>query len=92
MLSLEKRGYQFSNEMLAAMLSKELSKKLIGVNLPLLLKYDENIDISQQGVSSSGQRRYWKTIFTFNGKKYLITSQWFEYNRKSFDKWFNGLR
>lgn len=92
MLSLEKRGYQFSNEMLAAMLSKELSKKLIGVNLPLLLKYDESIDISQQDISSSGQRRYWKTIFTFNGEKYLITSQWFEYNREGFDKWFNGLR
>lgn len=89
---LEQSGYHFSNEMLSAMLSKELSKKLIGVNLPMLLKYDESTDISQQGVSSNGQRRYWKTIFTFNGEKYLITSQWFEYNREIFDKWFNGLR
>jgi len=92
MRALEQSGYRFSNEMLTAMLSKELSKKLIGVNLPMMLKYDKNIDISQQGISSSGVRRYWKTIFTFNGQKYLITSQWFDYNREGFDKWFRGLR
>lgn len=92
MRALEHSEYKFSDEMIAAMSSKELSKKLIGVNYPMILKYDENTDITEQGVSSSGHRRYWKTVFTFNEKKYLVTSQWFEYNREGFDKWFDGLR
>lgn len=92
MKSLEQSKYKFSSEMLSALLSKEMTKKLIGVNYPMLIKYDERKDISLQGVSSGGHRRYWKTVFTFNGEKYLITSQWFENNRDDFEKWFNGLR
>lgn len=92
MKELERSGYIFSQEMLSALLSKEMTKKLIGVNYPMLLKYDESKDISMQGVSSSGQRRYWIKLFVFNGEKYLITSQWFEYNREGFDIWYSGLR
>ena len=40
---------------------------------------------------TEGRNRYWKEIFEFNGRKYLIVSQWFECNRDRFDKWVKSL-
>ena len=38
-----------------------------------------------------GNSRYWKEVFEFNGRNYLIVSQWQEANRDRFDKWLNSL-
>ena len=78
--------------MITALTSKELSKQIIGINVAMLLPYDDKKDISLQGVTSKGVRRYWKDVFYFNGNKYLITSQWYDNNREGFEKWYKGLK
>jgi len=89
---LEQKNYTFSDEMITALTSKELSKQIIGINVAMLLPYDDKKDISLQGVTSKGVRRYWKDVFYFNGNKYLITSQWYDNNREGFEKWYKGLK
>lgn len=88
-LSTEK--YAFSAEMLTALLDKAKSKKMIGVNFPFFKTVDESKPIPSQAKDESGRSRYWNEVFNFNNQSFLITSQWFEYNRDGFDNWYESL-
>lgn len=92
MRQLSENSYAFHSDMLNALLDKTKSKKLIGVNYPLLKIADEAKSISVQTKDESGRSRYWNEVFSFNKQSFLITSQWYEYNRDGFDKWYNSLK
>lgn len=40
---------------------------------------------------SKGNGRCWKEVFEFNGKFYLVVSQWQKFNRERFNNWLNTL-
>lgn len=64
---------------------------MFGIGMPFLKAYDKDGDISVQIKDNKGNGRYWKEVFEFNGKFYLIVSQWQEFNRERFNKWLNTL-
>lgn len=86
MMLLSNNQYNFSDANLTALTDRELSHQLVGCNLPFLVSYNDMM----QGKAE--RARYWKDIFVFNGERYYITSQWFEYMRDSFNKWYKGLK
>ncbi len=88
---LSDQNYQFSDNEILAMQSEKWSKDELGIYQPMLVKYRENIEVSEQ-ISVKFYPRYWKDIFAFNGQKFFVSSQWYEKNRIAFDKWFEGLK
>lgn len=89
--NLSASKFCFTPDMIAKLTNGEETKKLFGIGIPFLKEYINNADISVQTKDSKGNSRYWKEVFEFNGKSYLIVSQWQEYNRNRFDKWLNSL-
>lgn len=92
MHELEQKKYDFDVDVLAALLDKDKTKRLIGINLPFFKEYDKNLDINSQVKDSKGYGRYWKELYRFNGREFFITSQWFDYNRNGFEEWYNELK
>lgn len=86
MRELESKKHTFSHNELLALLNAKESKKLFGITYPFFT------DSSNMVYDKNGRGRYWKDPFKFNDKLYYITSQWFEYNRKKFDLWFNEIK
>jgi len=91
MRQLSADKYVFDTNSLKIITDKDLTKQYVGINYPLLKQITDGVDISSQTKNSKGMSRYWNEVFVFCGKKYLVTSQWFDYNRDGFDKWFNSL-
>ena len=86
MKMLSESGYTFTNDMIHALTSKELTKSVVGNNFALLVT-DEEYNSGKVDKS-----KYWNDIMKFNGKMYHVTSQWFEYQRDGFDKWYKSLK
>lgn len=86
MKMLSESGYIFTSDMLHALTSKELTKSVVGNNFALLVT-DEEYNSGKVDKS-----KYWNDIMKFNGKMYHVTSQWFEYQRDGFDKWYKSLK
>lgn len=85
MRELEKKKHQFSCNELLALLSVQKSKEIFGLSYSFFIEDKNKIyDDKKRG-------RYWVDPFTFNGKKYYITSQWYEHNREKFNKWYKGI-
>jgi hypothetical protein len=82
---------RFTDKELTLMLSKQWSKEVLGIDYPLLRKYEDGEDISVQ-IRDGKYGRYWKEIFEFNGMKFLATSQWYERHRESFTRWIKRLQ
>lgn len=87
---LSNSEHRFSNKELSYMLTKKWSKEAFNIDYPFLKEYRDGVDISIQ-IKDGDYGRYWKEVFVFNGKKYLVTSQWYERNREPFDKWIEAL-
>lgn len=92
MRELADKNYHFSAEELGALLDKEKTKRLFGIRLPFFKKVDPNANIDVQRMDHTGNYRYWKEVYKFNGKSFLICSQWFEYNRERFEKWLLKIK
>lgn len=90
MRELSNKQYKFSQNELSAMLSKKWSKDELGLDYPLLKQFREGVAIAEQ-IKEGSYGRYWKEIFEFNNKKFLVTSQWFDRHRENFEKWLMGL-
>jgi hypothetical protein len=60
---------------LIKLLNKDSSKQLFGINYPFLIEVDKN---------SEKIDRYWKTKYTFNNRNFVITSEWYNWNREKF--------
>lgn len=77
--------YEFSEDQLALMCTKEWSRETFGVRvwLPMIVPADKEFR----------RRRYYKEPFIFNGNSYYLYSQW-EINsdmKERFIKWYNTL-
>lgn len=88
---LEVKEYSFSWEQLKNMQSHEWSNTVLKLNYPFLKVVDESRPISEQRRDHLGNGRYYSRVFTFAGKKYLITSEWYARNKPYFIDWYNGL-
>lgn len=86
MQALSDSEFIFSDDMLHALTSKELTKNLIGVNYAMLVsKQDYHL-------GRVNPKKYWKNPMKFNGSIYYVTSQWYDYQREGFDKWYKSLK
>lgn len=91
MRDLSDKQHVFSQKELADMQSKEWSKEVLGINYPFIKQYTEGIDISVQ-IKEGSYLRYWKEIFEYNGKKFFISSQWFDRDREKIEKWLKNIK
>lgn len=91
MSNLSASKFCFTPDMIAKLTNGEETKRLFGIGIPFLKEYINNGNLSAQTKDSKGNSRYWKEVFEFNGRNYLIVSQWQEANRDRFDKWLNSL-
>ena len=85
MRNLEAKKHFFSHNELLALMELKHSKKIFGINYPFFVASENMI------YDKNGRGRYWKEPFTFNGHKYYITSQWYDYNREQFDRWYESI-
>ena len=60
----------------------ESCKAYFDVNYPILIPYK-----SQEEAFINGHRRYYKDIFSFNGKPYLLVNDWYKRNQEDFNNW-----
>ena len=91
MRNLSNKHYRFSQDMLDKLTDGDATKNLFGIGIPFLKEVKPRIDISIQTKDVKGYNRYWKEIFRFNHKNYLIVSQWTEGNSERFKMWLKDL-
>lgn len=85
MRELEAKHYNFTQNELLALLNKQQSKIIFGINFPFFVDSENKI------YDNNGYKRYWTKTYKFNGKSYYITSEWYDYNREKFDAWFRSI-
>lgn len=88
---LETKEYKFSEEQINKFLSLDWSKATLKLYYPFFKVFDDTKTIEEQKVDHLGNGRYWKRIYTFNEKKYLITSEWYKESKPLFISWYNTL-
>jgi len=77
---------RLDSSVMEALQNQDTSKELFGVNYPVLLPIDSATDI-KKGVDSNGVNRYYIKPICIREKWYLVTSQWFERNKKKLLSW-----
>ncbi len=60
-------------------------KNTFKANFPVIKFVDNSIELAAQRKDSNGYSRYYKDAIA---GKYLLSSQWYGYQRKAFDCWF----
>ena len=53
------------------------------------VKIDPEEEIKKQLRDRNNQIRYWKDLYTIHGQQYAICKEWYEHQRKYFDKWLD---
>lgn len=91
MRKLANDGYVFSDDMLGKLTNGDSTKALFGIGIPFFKEVTDDNNLSAQTKDSKGRSRYWKEVFEFNGKKFIVVSQWFEGSRERFDRWHSNL-
>ena len=91
MRQLSNQHYNFTQDMLNKLTDGNATKNLFGIGIPFLKEVKPRIDISIQTKDVKGYNRYWKEVFRFNHKNYLIVSQWTEGNSERFKMWLKDL-
>lgn len=80
---------QIAVDEIERMTTKEYSKQVFNMGIPVLKEVDEERPISEQRIDDRGYGRYWNFTVLSQGKQYLISSQWYEkQNREEFISWF----
>lgn len=59
---------------------------------PLFIKVDPNKKIKDQLIDQNGFVRYWVKPVILYGESYCVCKEWYESNRKHYDKWLENLR
>ena len=91
MRKLSEINYRFNNKMIEDLLSDVETKRMFGIGIPFFKEVKENDNVSVLTKDSRGYGRYWKEVFEFNGRKFLIVSQWTNSNKDRFYRWYNTL-
>ena len=92
--SLINSGYEFTPEQIKKYSTVEGSKDFTKRNLPMfwLLEEDQN----RSDLEKTVRERFWKTVYTSSGYRFLMYSQWYNDNQKGatysdFDCWYSEL-
>lgn len=91
MRNLSNSNYKFDSSMMAKLTDEKSTKELFGIGIPFFREVKQGKDISSQTKDSNGYNRYWKEVFNFNGKEWLIISQWTKGNADRFKSWYKDL-
>ena len=89
---LENIEYKFSKKQLDNLLSHDWSNTTLKLNYTFFKLVDESKPLSEQRVDHLGNSRYYSRVYTFDNKKYLVTSQWYAKSKPFFISWYNTLR
>ncbi len=65
-------------------------KNTFDINFPFLKEVENDRSLSEQ-CKINGYDRYWKDQYNINGKSYLLCNDWYERNRKKFERWFSNI-
>ncbi len=88
---LEKIKFEFTETQLQQMQSLEWSNKNLKLTYAFFKLVDESKPVSEQRIDQKGYGRYYSRVYTFSGKRYLVTSQWYEKSKRLFIDWYNKL-
>lgn len=88
---LEKIEFKFTRAQLANLLSAEWSNRELKLNYAFFKAVDESKPIRDQRVDHLGNGRYYSRVYTFGGKQYLITSEWYAKSKPLYIAWYNTL-
>lgn len=91
MRKLSNQHYRFSQNTLNKLTNDNATKELFGIGTSFFREVKPNADISRLIKDTKGYNRYWKEIFRFNNKDFIIVSQWTEVNSERFKTWLNSL-
>ena len=78
-------------DVLEDMLDATWTRKILHLGHPFLIKILPGEDIKKQITDVNGYVRYWTTPYTIQGESYCICKEWYEENRKYFDKMLSML-
>lgn len=66
--------------------NKDYSKEVFNINYPILKKYNNSLT-SIENRREGDYPRYYSLIVSYKGEEYLITSEWFSWNKSQFVLW-----
>jgi hypothetical protein len=69
------------------LLNPRYCKAKFNLGLPFLKPVDRAVPLSRQRIDSKGYSRYWKHPLRIGGHEFLMCSQWFVWQRDTFDAW-----
>jgi len=75
-----------SSTLLNNLCDANFSKKVFNVNYPILIEISTPEDLKKR-FDKKGCSRYYITEYYFNGKFYLLTSEWYERNKEKLINW-----
>lgn len=91
MRNLSTSSYEFDNQTLSYLLNDDYTKMKFGIGTSFLKEVTNETQIPKLTKDAKGYNRYWREIFEFNGRKFIVVSQWTKYNADRFKKWLNEL-
>lgn len=91
MRNLSTYGYNFDKQTLGLLLSDEETKNIFGIGTSFLKEVKDETQIQKLMKDSNGYNRYWCEVFEFNGKKFVVVSQWTKNNADRFKTWLYKL-
>lgn len=71
--------------------SEEWCRQTFHIGHPFIKIIDETTPLKQQLVDENGYLRYWKTIYHYADLSFVLCKEWFESNRKHFEKWLTSI-
>jgi len=89
---LSQSGFSFTSNQLIDICSVYWSKRAFpSCYLSFAKIFNSTQDFSSQTKDEKGKNRYWNEVFTFGQNELLISSQWYERDKESFDRWYESL-
>lgn len=64
---------------------------MFGIGISFFKEVKDETQISKLTKDAKGYNRYWREVFEFNGRKFIVVSQWTKNNADRFYSWLNGL-
>jgi hypothetical protein len=59
--------------------------------MPFLKRVELGVPLSRQRIDDNGYGRYWKQPLRIGAQEFLMSSQWFVWQRGAFDAWVRDI-